>query len=810
VIVAFLGLRSSSRQIQAASEPQATAIPSDLIAAIRNGDAGAIAKLLDSGTVVDARDAEGNTPLILASLYAGPDCVELLLKRGADPNAANKEGATALIRAATNFEKSRLLVAAGANVHVRTRLGNTPLILAARRSGNLQTVKLLFSHGANAKESNTLGVAPILVAAASGDLEAVKLLLDQGADANAFPEVKDPNQGLALGIRTPLMWAAYRNDLPMMRLLFERGADPNKMNAFGTPLTHAAWHDSFDAAELLLARGARVDLRDPIAGFASLHWAAASESSGPELVKLLLAKGADPNAVGGERVGAFGFVPQTARLIAERRGHTAIVDALVVAGAQAPPPCEKIRVPVRAVPERLENSLVIASAEKALAALQKSASISRESFLRQTLHQDCTSCHQQYLPMAAVGHARDRSVRFDRHAADDQIDLQINLQGMSFHTEYLLEAVFHPEPAYTFGYESFGVAAEKVAPCPATDARVHRLVTIQEADGHWPINLPRPPIQSGDVAATALAIHAIKHYGWPGRRAEFDTSIDRGRRWLWRARPESNQEAVFQLLGLCWAGEPPQKLAGLAASLIKNQRKDGGWAQLPKLESDAFATGEALYCLAETVKHPVTDRVWQGGLRFLLERQEEDGTWHVARRAFPFQPTMKSGFPHNRDSWLSAAATSWAVLALTEVLPVGSASGRPTIAQQASPATRPTSVKSVDFAHEVKPLFERSCVACHSGEKPRGLLRVDAREALLKGGESGLAAIVPGHSEQSQLVDYVSDRVPDSEMPPKVKRDRFPALSKEEVALVRAWIDQGAQWPNGAQLAAPKTEGPKP
>ena len=53
------------------------------------------------------------------------------------------------------------------------------------------------------------------------------------------------------------------------------------------------------------------------------------------------------------------------------------------------------------------------------------------------------------------------------------------------------------------------------------------------------------------------------------------------------------------------------------------------------------------------------------GIRFLLETQLADGTWYVRRRAFPFQPTMNSGFPHGRDSWISAAATSWAVMALS-------------------------------------------------------------------------------------------------------------------------------------------------
>src|SRR5262249_36857323 len=142
---------------------------------------------------VNACDAEGNTPLILASFYASPRCVALLLEKGADANAANEDGVTALIRAATNYEKTRLLVDAGANVRVRTAdLGNTPPILAARRAGNSQTVKLLLERGANASERDNAGISPIISGAASGDLETVRLLLDAGAKADDFPKSNDP------------------------------------------------------------------------------------------------------------------------------------------------------------------------------------------------------------------------------------------------------------------------------------------------------------------------------------------------------------------------------------------------------------------------------------------------------------------------------------------------------------------------------------------------------------------------------------------------------------------------------------------
>jgi ankyrin repeat protein len=801
----------SPRTVRAGDQGENTPIVPDLVTAIRNADAPALRALIDKGADVNGPDAEGNTPLILASFYASPKCVALLLERGADANAANKAGVTPLIRAATNYEKTRLLVDAGANVRVRTAdLGNTPLVLAARRPGNFRTVQLLLQRGASATERNRAGISPIMSGAASGDLETVRLLLDAGAKADDFPESKDPRAtDIEAGLRTPLMWAAYHNDVSMVRLLLERGADPNRSTYFGNPLSHACWNDGFEAAELLLDRGANVNARDAVADFTPLHWAAGNESLRPHLVQLLLGSGADPNPTGGESVGALGLVPQTPRLIAEKRGHTAIVDALVAAGAAAPPRPERIARPNRARPNELDSSTIITAAEKALAALQTTAARSREAFLRHVSKQDCVSCHQQYLPMAAAGHARNRSIRFDQAAAKEQIEAPARVTGQFRDQEHVIQTLFHPEPAHGFGYELFGLAAEGVRPSARTDGLVHHLVTIQASDGRWFNNLPRPPLQSSDVAATALAIHSIKNYGWQGRNEEFAASIEHARRWLWSIKADTNEETTFQLLGLHWAGEPAEKLCCLIRSLWRQQRQDGGWAQLPTLESDAYATGEALYTLAQVVKYPMTDPAWQCGLRFLLATQEDDGTWHVVRRAFPFQPTMQSGFPHHRDSWISAAATSWAVLALTQAAPVGSAPGMPAIAQTPPPVPAPRCDQRIDFAQQIKPLLERSCVACHSGEKPRGLFRVDGRDVLLKGGASGEAAVVPGHSDKSLLIDYVSDAVPDSEMPPRAQRRRFPALRTDEVALLRAWIDQGAEWPKGVLLTAPTTGKPR-
>jgi mono/diheme cytochrome c family protein len=102
----------------------------------------------------------------------------------------------------------------------------------------------------------------------------------------------------------------------------------------------------------------------------------------------------------------------------------------------------------------------------------------------------------------------------------------------------------------------------------------------------------------------------------------------------------------------------------------------------------------------------------------------------------------------------------------------------------------PASTKSdVTFAKDIKPMFEKSCFKCHGPEKQKGKLRVDSVEAIKKGGDDG-EVIVIGKSEKSSLVQSVAQLDPDSAMPPEGKGD---PLTKEQIGLIRAWIDQGAK-----------------
>ena len=82
------------------------------------------------------------------------------------------------------------------------------------------------------------------------------------------------------------------------------------------------------------------------------------------------------------------------------------------------------------------------------------------------------------------------------------------------------------------------------------------------------------------------------------------------------------------------------------------------------MESSVYATGRALYAL-QVAGVPAANTAYQRGVQYLLKAQQEDGSWFVQSRALAFQPYFDAGFPHGYNQWISAAATSWAVIALS-------------------------------------------------------------------------------------------------------------------------------------------------
>ncbi|MBA3700446.1 MAG: hypothetical protein H0W78_16490 [Planctomycetes bacterium] len=95
----------------------------------------------------------------------------------------------------------------------------------------------------------------------------------------------------------------------------------------------------------------------------------------------------------------------------------------------------------------------------------------------------------------------------------------------------------------------------------------------------------------------------------------------------------------------------------------------------------------------------------------------------------------------------------------------------------------------IDFWRDIDPIFKRVCYECHDAKEQKGELRMDSREAQLKGGEGG-PSIIPGDSAKSLTMIRIRGEGDDPRMPKKK-----PPLSEREIALIAKWIDTGAEWP---------------
>jgi len=217
-IVAF-----KSRANSQPGEPTATGGPSaapvfsnvnnELLSAASSGDTAAAARLLGEGADVDAKNNQGDTALLLAAKSGKIDTARLLIAKGANIEAKNNVGETALIAACTSghAEIAQLLVEKGAATDARDEGGATPLMYAGL-GGNTTIIDLLLLKGANINAQDDKGETPLMYAASAGSVDAVKLMLHK----NANPATKDHNG------QTALEYATQWKRLDVVQLLEHR------------------------------------------------------------------------------------------------------------------------------------------------------------------------------------------------------------------------------------------------------------------------------------------------------------------------------------------------------------------------------------------------------------------------------------------------------------------------------------------------------------------------------------------------------------------------------------------------------------
>jgi ankyrin repeat protein len=224
--------------------------------------------------------------LVDAAKSGDKEAVRSLLKQHVNVNAPEGDGATALSWAAyqDDLDTADLLIAAGANVNAANDYADTPLMLACV-NGSAGMVNKLLKAGANPNAATWTGETVLMQCARTGNVESVKSLLARGADVNA----KENRQG-----DTALMWAVAQKHSDVVRILIEHKAAVQARTEDGfTPLMFASQQGDMDSARQLLEAGAEVNVATPGGDNALL----VASASGQEALSIfLLDHGANPNS----------------------------------------------------------------------------------------------------------------------------------------------------------------------------------------------------------------------------------------------------------------------------------------------------------------------------------------------------------------------------------------------------------------------------------------------------------------------------------------------------------------------------------
>lgn len=312
-----------------------------------------------AGATLAAESLDGLTPFLRAVLEEDLPTAKSLLDAGADPNASNRYGVTALHLACVNGheEMIKLLLDAGANPNKSVRGGETPLMTASR-TGKAGPIQALLARGALVNEKNEHGQTAIMWAAAEGHAEAVEILIQAGADFRARLD-----SGL-----TPFLFAVREGHKNVAQVLLKAGVDVNESviprgrpsrrspRPGYTALNLAIENGHFELAAFLLEQGAGPHGGD--VGFTPLHqisWVRKTnvgddhdpvpEVTGSmtsiDLVKKLVAHGADINALvtkhvrGLSRLNTLGATPF---FMASRTADVELMETLAELGADATKP----------------------------------------------------------------------------------------------------------------------------------------------------------------------------------------------------------------------------------------------------------------------------------------------------------------------------------------------------------------------------------------------------------------------------------------------------------------------------------------
>lgn len=294
-------------------------------------------------------------------------------------------------------------------------------------------------------------------------------------------------------------------------------------------------------------------------------------------------------------------------------------------------------------------------------AVERGLQIVQKAAANYPKHRNCFSCHHQTLPMLAMVNAREAKISIDSELL--QAQAEFSHQSFRERIEPMKEGRGIGGMSMTVAYGLWTLALVDWKPDETTEAMVTFLLKNQKEDGRWVFQTSRPPLEASYVTCTVLSAYYLQKFATESQREPADAAVSKAMSWLATAKIESGEDRAFLLWGLHLFGAGHDRIKAARERLLAAQRDDGGWAQLDEMESDAYATGQALFVLQATGLS-IAGKSYQRGVEFLLKTQREDGSWFVKTRSKPVQVFFDNGDPHGEHQFISVPATSWASAAL--------------------------------------------------------------------------------------------------------------------------------------------------
>ncbi len=334
-------------------------------------------------------------------------------------------------------------------------------------------------------------------------------------------------------------------------------------------------------------------------------------------------------------------------------------------------------------------------------AISRATSVLQAGVKNYPEHRSCFSCHHQALPLFAfsigsLGSENQRSQFYSDATTKSVVDFTLRAFTPKIETLNAGGEIGGRALTVAYGLWTFDLAGTESN--PTTQAMVENLLKTQDEHGAWNFQSLRPPAASSRLMATAVAVYGLRSFGADTDSRLLEQAYRKAQQFSHGQTPEHHED----LIGQIWlesmileeqgraisstsaesvrekqnetdlvesTSTERDRLLQLGQKLVQAQHADGGWAQAAEMQSDAYATGQALIMLCHLAGIDQgfdPNSAIASGTTFLLNTQQPDGSWFVASRSKPVQVFFDNGDPHGKDQFISTMATSWATAALRE------------------------------------------------------------------------------------------------------------------------------------------------